>query len=397
MEDKYLRCHLKSLKMLENFEFDKAQKQLEGLYQINFKPSKFELLTLNNLAVIYAKQKNFSKSCASLEKAQHKLKGQGSRELLGTYINLSSAASYLNNHMEALSYGLQAKQLISFDSKLAAIVNYNLAVEYLHLSRLQECEKTLKQALSDLNENPDSNLSQLAYSLLTFLSSRRSKEPDSRQIKLISDSLYRKKVLKKNTSANELPKTTKIKKVEKDIKPLKRAESHNQVSSRNLNSNRRIKEKTCPSNTSSTESIKNISGQLRSSFGSSKTIRRLLSENVCKTSGKGKKGEVGNRIQIIGDHLSSIEKKLNDFVELCKPLVTLTEDPDEQLDSHRIFKDNSDRNVQMRMMWAAVRIQRAWRKCRNEKIMKRSLIKFRDNPLFKQSSSIKTKKKLKAV
>lgn len=345
MEDKYLRCHLKSLKMLENSEFDKAQKQLEGLYQINFKPSKFELLTLNNLAVIYAKQKNFSKSCASLEKAQQKLKGQASKELLGTCINLSAAASSLNNHMEALSYGLQAKQLICHDTKLAAIVNYNLAIEYLHLSRLQECEKTLKQALSDLNENPNGNLSQLVYSLLTFLSSRRSNDTETKQIKLTSDSFSRKKVLKKNTSALEFSKTAKLKKVEKESKPLKRAESHNQVSLRNLKSNRRIKEKTCASNTSSTESIKNVSGQLRSSIGSSKSIRRLLSEKDCKPNGKGKKGEVGNRIQIIGDHLSSIEKKLNDFVELCKPLVTLTEDPDEQLDSHRIFKDETDQNV----------------------------------------------------
>jgi hypothetical protein len=35
--------------------------------------------------------------------------------------------------------------------------------------------------------------------------------------------------------------------------------------------------------------------------------------------------------------------------------------------------------------FAAVLIQRAWRRFRNEKIMKRSLIKFKDNnPLFKQ-------------
>lgn len=393
MEDKYLRCHLKSLKMLESQEFEKAQKQLEGLYQINFKPSKFEILTLNNLGVIYAKQKNFSKACGSLEKAHQKAKIQASKELLGTYINLASAASSLNNHLEALNYSLQAKNLIAFDSKLAALVNYNIAVEYLHLNRLQESEKNAKQALAELNENPDGNLSQFVYSLLSSLNSRRSNDPESRQIKLTTDSTSRKKVLKKNTSATEFIKTAKLKKVEKELKPLKRAESHNQVSSRIMNTNRRKKEKTCASNTSSTESIKNISGQLRSSLGSSKTIRRLLSDKGSKFSGKTGKGEVGNRIQSIGDHLSSIEKKLNDFVEQCKPLVTLTEDPDEQLDSHRMFKGNEEPSAKVKRVLAAVRIQRAWRKYRNEKIIKRSLLKFKYNPLFKQSSGVKSNKR----
>ena len=76
-------------------------------------------------------------------------------------------------------------------------------------------------------------------------------------------------------------------------------------------------------------------------------------------------------------------------------MVTLTEDPDEQLDSQRVLKslrnDNGRKGIYcrgtkgMREEMAAVFIQRAWRKYRYDKMMKRSLIKFKDNnPLFKQ-------------
>ena len=396
MEDKYLRCHLKSIKLLENSELEKAQKQLEGLYQINYKPTKYEILTLNNLALIYFKQNNVSKAYTALERALYKAKNQSqSKELLGTLINLSSVASYLGNHTDSLSFAIQAKQLLPYDPKLTVQINYNLSIEYIYLSRTQEAERILRQTLTEINDSSDNTLSQAVYSALTFIISRKSKDPELRQIKSTSESTLRKKVLKKNTSTGEFVPSCKLKKVEKITKTIKRAESHNQISSRNQNPTRRKKEKPCASNTSSTESTKNLSGNLRSSLGSAKTIRKLL--NTEKSSKSLKKSEeVGNRIHIIGDHLNSIERKLNDFVEQCKPLVTLTEDPDEQLDSQRVVKSFKDGIVRrgytglemkgMREEMAAVFIQRAWRKFRYDRMMKRGLVKFKDcNPLFKQS------------
>ena len=394
MEDKYLRCHLKSIKLFENSELEKAQKQLEGLYQINYKPSKYEILTLNNLALIYFKQNNVTKAYTALERALYKAKNLAqSKELLGTLINLSSVASSLGNHTDSLSYAIQARQLLPLDPKLSVQVNYNLSIEYIHLSRIQEAERILRQTLTDITDSSDNTLSQSIYSALTFIISRKSKDPEARLSKSTTESTLRKKVLKKNTSAGEFVPNSKSKKPEKPSKTLKRAESSNQISSRNTNPARRPKEKPCASNTSSTDSVKNLSGNLRSSLGSAKTIRKLL--NTEKSSKQMKKSEeVGNRINIIGDHLNSIEKKLNDFVEQCKPLVTLTEDPDEQLDSHRVVKsltsDNGKKNYSrgtrsMREEMAAVCIQRAWRKFRYDKMTKRSLIKFKDNnPLFKQ-------------
>jgi tetratricopeptide (TPR) repeat protein len=390
MEDKYLRCHLKSIKLIETLDLEKAQKQLEGLYQINYKPGKYEILTLNNLALIYLKQNNATKAYTALERALYKAKSSPSKELLGTLINLSSVASVLNNHNDSLNFALQAKNLLNFDQKLSVQVGFNLAIEYIHLSRTQEAEKVLRQTLTEINDSSDNTLSQAVYSVLSFLISRKSK--DLKQSKSTSESTLRKKVLKKETSAGEFTRTAKVKKVEKEQKPLKRAESHNQISSRNNNLTRRKREKPCASNTSSTESIKNLSGQLRSSLGSAKTIRKLLAtDKGSKMTCKKNDGELGNRIHVIGDHLNSIEKKLNDFVESCRPLVTLTEDPDEQLDSQRVEKhldyDGKTFGVEMtcRENFAAVLIQRAWRRFRNEKIMKRSLIKFKDNnPLFKQ-------------
>ena len=404
MEDKYLRCHLKSIKLLETSELEKAQKQLEGLYQINYKPSKYEILTLNNLALIYFKQNNATKAYTALERALYKAKTQNqSKELLGTLINLSSVASFLGNHSDSLSYAVQAKQLLPFDPKLTVQVNYNLSIEYIYLSRTQEAEKVLRHTLTEINDSSDNSLSQAVYSALTFIISRKSKDPEVRQLKSTSESTLRKKVLKKNASTGEFVPSSKLKKVEKYSKTIKRAESHNQISSRNNNPTRRKKEKPCASNTSSTESTKNLSGNLRSSLGSAKTIRKLLNSGKSYKSIK-KSEEVGNRINIIGDHLNSIERKLNDFVEQCKPLVTLTEDPDEQLDSQRVVKSLKDGKGRwgqtgfelkgMREEMAAIFIQRAWRKYKYEKIMKRGLVKFKDcNPLFKQSG--KTIKGLK--
>ena len=212
----------------------------------------------------------------------------------------------------------------------------------------------------------------------------------------------RRKPLKKAMSYGEIVMSAPlVKKVEKPLKPLKKNSDRNS-SSRNLGSCRKIHERTEGSNTSSTESIKGSSYTLRGSLGSSKSLRKVArsekgSQQSTPISNNSSllyqpDSELGGRIQHIGDHLTSIEKKLNDFVELFKPLKILTEDPDEQLDSYRLGKYNIKaisriQNIAkirfIRKNQAAIKIQRAFRKYKNNKHLK-ALIKFKYNPLFKQ-------------
>lgn len=409
LDDKYLRCQLKSVRLLEKNQLEKAQKQLEGLQQVNYKPSIFEVLTLNNLSLVYMKQKMFNKAMVTLIKAWIKSKAQNDLESqVGTLFNLSAAASSLGIHTEALHYAIQAMQILyeSTNIKLIVLAYYNVAVEYINLNKSQEAEEYLRKALQEANENQinDPSLCQMIIAALNHILVRKSKDSEvhSEKIKKATVMTYRKKSLKKNFSNSELTSanTVKPKKVEKVLRPLKKRNESNS-SSRNINTSRKKTDK--GSNTSSTESIKDTSQLLRQSLSSSKSLRKVI--NSEKSSHQSTPlssnssiithlpgDELGNRIQNIGDHINTIEKKLNDFVELCRPLKILTEDPDEQLDSHRIVGCNVaaiiilQRKARKRFYMktiAAIKIQRAFRKYRNEKQL-RSLLKFKDNPLFKQ-------------
>lgn len=411
LTDKYLKCQLKSVKLLEKSQLDKAQKQLEGLHQVNYKPSIFEIPTLNNLSVVYMKQKMYNKAMVTLTKAWIKSKAQGDVECqVGTLFNLSAAAACLGIHAEALHYAIQAMQLLyeSSNIKLVLISYYNVAVEYINLIKPEKAELYLRKALHLANDHQitDPSLYQTLISALNHILSSKLHEcelPLDRIRKPVVMTC-RKKSLKKNFSNVEMPSATsgKPKKVEKVLHPLKkRNESHS--SSRYINTSRKKIDK--GSNTSSTESLKNSSQHIRLSFSSSKTLRKVINseknshQSTPLSSNSSVIGhlpgeELGCRIQHIGDHINTIEKKLNDFVELCRPLKILTEDPDEQLDSHRIAQCNvaaisvMQRRMRKRFYMktiAAIKIQRAFRKYRTEK-QSGSLLKFKDNPLFKQSS-----------
>lgn len=412
-EEKYLRYHTKSMKLLESHDLDKAQKHLENLNSINSKSSIFELSTLNNLSVVYMKQKLSNKAMITLIKALIKSKSQLPQMAhIGTLLNLTAATSSLGIHSEALTYALKAMSYLSISSdiKLYIISLYNVAVEYIYLQRPLEAEELLRKALTLINENKiqDSTLSSLLVSAINHLLSKK------KDIEMITEKskskafleLSSKRKLPRKNNSNDFGLYTKVKTIEKVLKPAKkRTESH--TSSRALVSSRKKSERRNGSTTSSTESIKNTSELLQQSLNRSKSFRKVMGlrksnhhslsiSEHSPLSAQTSEKDLGNRIQNIGDHLSNIEKKLNDFAELCKPLKILTEDPDEQLDSHRIAKCNVEAIVYIQRIArrkfylktiAAMKIQRAFRKYRNEKKMK-ELIKFKDNPLFVQSKKV---------
>ncbi|OMJ80033.1 hypothetical protein SteCoe_19804 [Stentor coeruleus] len=404
LTDKYLKFQLKSVKLLEKSRLDKAQKQLEGLHQINYKPSIFEIPTLNNLSVVYMKQKMYNKAMVILIKAWIKSKAQGDIESqVGTLFNLSAAAACLGMHAEALNYAIEAMELLyeSSNIKLVLISYYNVAVEYINLIKPEKAELYLRKALQLANDNQitDPSLYQTIISALNHIFSSKLQhcEMPLDHIQKPVIMTCRKKSLKKIFSNIEIPSATsgKLKKIEKALHPLKkRNESHSL--SKNISTSRKKINK--GSNTSSTESLKNSSQHLRLSFSSSKTLHKVLNseKNSCQSTPLSSNNSVighlpgeefGSRIQHIGDHINTIEKKLNDFVDLCRPLKILTEDPDEQLDSHRTGQCNvaaisvMQRKMRKRFYMkniAAIKIQRAFRKYRSEKKLG-SLLKFKDN------------------
>lgn len=417
LKEKYLNCQTKALKLLENGDLEKAQKQLEGLVQLNYKPSVYEVLTLNNLSMVYMRQKLNNKAMITLIKALVKAKSSVfPQQHIGTLFNLSAVASSLGIHSEAYSYASQALKLLqgTTDYKLLTIGYYNLGIECIFLSKHQEAEENLKKAeiFSNGTTNHDTKIDQLIKKALGQILGKKSKDHENTlekpKVKVCADQTSRKKIsLKKNFSNTEITSsigTSKVKKIERVLKPIKkRTESH--FSSRNITNTVRKSDKANNSGTSSTESINNSSKVLRQSLGSSKHLRRgLVSEKGSHQSTPLSDSstlaihypEYENRILNIGDHLNTIERKLNDFVELCKPLKILTEDPDEQLDSYRLLKCNLKGIVIMQRIAkkrfylkniAAIRIQRAYREYRAGK--PRILLKFKDNPLFKQGPMIK--------
>ena len=438
LEDKYLSHHQKCLDLLSTQDFDKAQKLLETLP----KHSSFEITTLNNLSIAYSKQKNFNKAVDILLKALAKCKSSGShKEHLGTLINLNVATSNLNIHTEALSYAQQAKQMLTeADSDLASVVYFNLGLELFYLNRYIESQENLSKSLS-LYSRPDNPLASQIKSLITQCIANQYKEPRpcqmiegliKKSVKKISSAssiaslMERKhdkipnsqknldkndKVLRQDLEKLQFEDKIKLKKLQKTQKAYKlqnslrpennRAESL--LSGRNLQL--KMLEKLNGSSTSSTESLSNISN-LRNSLISSKSLRKTAnSEKSSKQSTPVNKAcksllknelRLGSHIQSIGDHLNTLERNMNSFAELCKPLKTLAEDPDEQLDSNR--HTNRAQQVLVTRMYrkreAAVKIQRAYRKYRAAKVeqVEKTLLTFKDNPLFKTSfPSIKGK------
>lgn len=406
-KEKFLRYHQKSLTHLGEGNLDKAQKILEGL---SINPD-YELLCLNNLSITYMKQRIYNKAMITLLKAYAKSKlGNNIKEHLGTLINLTVAASNLSIHEEALNYALQAKTYLKDDGQeVAPIVYYNLGIEYIYLKKFREAEESLSKALSCMHEsNTDQNFKPIIIAALSWSASHKTQTPDSKISKPQETS--RKKSLKKVSSAGNILKSPtkvlekyqilekprkKILKTEKTSRVTKRSES--QVSSRaNLISQKTI-ERQNGSSTSSTESIKN-----NSCIGSKKSLRKIiLSEKSSKQSTPLSKAnkllistdhKLGNRLQNIGDHLTLLEKNLMNFTEMCKPLKILTEDPDEQIDSNRAKieeftneKSNSTQGVRSAHLLqdlAALKIQRAFKKYKSNKVTK-TLLKFKDNPLFK--------------
>ena len=412
LNEKYLKCQSKAIKLLESSDFEKAQKQLEGLLQLNYKPSSYEALTLNNLSIVYMKQKLHNKAMLTLIKALIKAKSCNTlQHHVGILFNLSAASSSLGIHSEALSYSNKALKLLqnSSDCRLVMIACYNCGIEYIYLSRYMEAEEVLKKAVNLASENPgyDHKLYQLIMKALNQVLVRKSKEYEvpyeKPKIKTVVETTTRKKlVMSKNLSCFEITNLlgtvpNRLKKVEKVLKPIKkRTESH--FSSRNLASTGRKSEKISTSGTSSTESINTSSKGLRQSFNSSKNLRKITSfekgsQHSTPLSSNSSLllhlPEYETRITNIGDHLNNIERKLNDFVELCKPLKILTEDPDEQLDSHRLVRYNLQAIIFIQRIAkkkfaektrAAIRIQRVFREYIAAK--PKILIKFKDNPLF---------------
>lgn len=369
-EDNYIRSHLKAVKFIEMNSLEKAQKLIESLLKANYKPRVYEILTLNNLALVYMRQKLYNKAMLTLIKALIKCKTINSpNNLIGTLLNLSAAASSLKIHSEALSYSLQALSVAQDvkDQSLIKICQYNIGIEYINLSKYPEAEQILKK---------------------TFRLVRQT-QSDPRLLELIC------KALSSIGSG--------LKKIEKGPKPVR---NEPKFSSRAMNSTGRKYSKG-GSNTSSSESIKTPSKVLRKSIGSYKHLKIVSSSKSSQKSTPLSntsflqaylpENELGNRIHNIGDHLNNIEKKLNDFVELFKPLKILTEDPDEQLDSYRLSKYNlkaiiriqriAKKNFHIKNL-SAIIIQRAYRRYKTSKKLK-SLLKFKDNPLFKQSALLK--------
>ena len=438
LEDKYLSHHQKCLDLMSAQDFEKAQKLLETLVKQN----SFEITTLNNLSITYSKQKNFSKSVEILLKALTKCKSSGShKEHLGTLINLTVAKSNLGIHTEAFSYAQQAKQtLADTDSDVASIVYFNLGLELFYLNRFIESQKILTKSLK-LHPRSDNPLAIQTKSLITQCCKSQHKDPRpshiieglaNKPVKKIksASNLYQfierkhektsntlkifeknEKILKQDLEKlhneekmklNKLKKTQKTYKVQKSVRPEnRRTESF--LSGRNLQF--KTVEKLNGSSTSSTESLSNISN-LRSSLVSSKSLKKSATSEksskqltpVSKTCKMLIKNELrlGSHIQSIGDHLNKLERNMNSFAELCKPLLTLTEDPDEQLDSNRLTSGAHQVQVSRmhRKRAAALKIQRAYRKYREAKVeqVEKTLLTFKDNPLFKRSlPSIKRK------
>lgn len=438
IEDKYLSHHQKCLDLMLSQDFEKAQKLLEPL----LKQNSFEITTLNNLSFALSKQKNFNKSVEILLKALAKCKSSGShKEHLGTLINLTVATSNLGIHTEAYSYAQQAEQMLTeTDSELASIIYFNLGLELFYLNRFTESQKILTKSLKFHSklENPLVNqikslLSHCvkgqykesrpshtieglvkksvkkinsASNLDQFFERKHEKTPNSQKIIEKNEKTLKQDLEKLHSEEkmklNKLKKTQKTYKLQKSVRPdNRRTESF--LSGRNLQF--KTIEKLNGSSTSSTESLSNISN-LRSSLISSKSLKKSANSEksskqstpVSKTCKMLIKNELrlGSHIQIIGDHLSLLEKNMNSFADLCKPLITLTEDPDEQLDSNR--HTNRAHQLQVSRMYrkraAALKIQRAYRKYRAAKVeqVEKTLLTFKDNPLFKSSlPSIKGK------
>ena len=415
-DEKFLRLYQKSLTLLEQGELEKAQKLLECL---SLNP-KYELLCLNNLSVTYMKQKIYNKAMVTLLKAYARSKLQKNlKEHLGTLINLTVSASNLNIHEEALNYAQQALLYLTPDNqKVAPIVYYNLGIEYIYLNKYLEAEESLTKAQSSLNEcSPDMTLKAMINSALSFAVSHKTLPSEAKVYKILDTCT--KKQLRKVQSAGNIQKVSAKKshkpekpalfekhiKTEKSARFTKRAESL--ASSRAALLILKSSEKHNGSSTSSTESLKNSSY-----LGSNKSLRKIISsEKSSKHSTPVARGnrlilsndkKLGSRLQNIGDHLLALEKNMINFTEMCKPLKILAEDPDEQLDSNRIRthekaneKLGSPQGLKGKYCIqniAAIKIQRAYRKYKAGKVAK-TLLKFKDNPLFRPNFlSIKGKK-----
>jgi tetratricopeptide (TPR) repeat protein len=421
--EKLITHHLKSLDYLSKGNLEKSQKLLESLSSNNT----LEIPALNNLSVTYSKQKNYNKSIGSLLKALAKCKLRAChKEQLGTLINLTVAASNLNIHNEALNYALQAKQLLrEEDFEVAGVVFFNLGLELFHMNRFIEAEENFNKILN-LQEN-QFPLNLAVKSLINQCISHQFKEPRPCQV---LDNL--KRTVKKNNSSQIISifdrkiekKEEKVEKKEESQKKVEKVLIHyKQKSAKDLKvksvrpqkafragsllSGRQVFQidRLNGSSTSSTESLPNGSF-LRNSLSSSKSLRKMPgSEKSSKQSTPVSQAckilkndlRIGSFIQNIGDHLNSLERNMNSFAELYKPLKTLTEDPDELLDSNRNVAAQAQKMILSqinRKRIAAIKIQRAFRKFRAAKMdsVEKALIIFKDNPLFKSTlPSIKGK------
>ena len=131
LDEKFIRWQTKAIQFIEKNELEKASKQLEGLCHLNYKPMTYEIPILNNLAQVYMKQKLYNKAMLILIKALIKAKQSSVQNYFGTLINLSSAASSLGIHTEAIIYLQKALKLIegTADINLKVLCKYNIAIQ----------------------------------------------------------------------------------------------------------------------------------------------------------------------------------------------------------------------------------------------------------------------------
>ena len=144
-----------ALKLLNEKNFLSAEEILKSTLEA-FKRSDelslLEVVTLNNLALLYQKMNSSFKSISYLSRASLFIPSspQEYLYLIGTFTNLCVINSSIGFHKEALQYGYKALEIIDSikSSEIKSLIHYNIACQLNIMQNYDKADQAFREAAS---------------------------------------------------------------------------------------------------------------------------------------------------------------------------------------------------------------------------------------------------------
>ena len=161
---------------MESFQLLKKAQQLLGFLDSS---DRLQSITYNNLGCFYKTVKKHQLALQMFQRSLE-LKNNDKAHSAGTYLNISSIFSALNNHKKALEFANLAvdllKEVYNTDSSIAAsliITLYSTGKEYEQLKDFAQAESVYNQALNLSEEVPFSSMIEKINASLMNLRKRK--------------------------------------------------------------------------------------------------------------------------------------------------------------------------------------------------------------------------------